>query len=101
MKSPFCREQWLEVRSTRDVANISVLASLSALGLEVRSTREDTTENIKSVSSQPYLNALFRFEQKTCRKRQVVFLWRVGRLACKHIATKKTLGVVSKRFLRI
>ena len=24
-------------------------------GLEVRSTREDTTENIKSVSSQPFL----------------------------------------------
>ena len=60
-------------------------------GLEVRSTREDTTENIISVSSQPYLNALFRFKQKTCRKRQVVFLWRVGRLACWHIATKKRL----------
>ena len=46
MKSPFCRERELEVRSTRDVANISVLAPLSALGLEVRSTREDTAEDI-------------------------------------------------------
>ena len=33
------------MRSTRDVANISVLAPLSALGLEVRSTRRNTIEN--------------------------------------------------------